>query len=179
MEAIVYLAIASIVMLIITQIFISQTQVYDRETGQADIELYAKSALNALTSNSISALEVTDTHTFGGTSYASSSSTLILTLPSIDANQTMIANKSDYVVFYLSAANPAMLYMKIDADVSSSRKSTTKLLASFVEGLNFRYNVAIPTDATKVEVALNLSKVVRGVTHTTQASTAIFLKNKF
>ena len=178
-EAIVYIAIASIVLVIITQIFISQSQVYDRETSQIDIDLYAKQTLNRIVSNSISALGVANTQVISGVTYTSSSSTLILKLQSIDANQNLISNKYDFIVFYLDPADQTKLYMKMDADLSSNRQDASALLATFVESLNFRYNMAIPMDATKVDIALNLSRTVRGKKHTAQSSTAIFFKNKF
>lgn len=178
-EAIVYIAIASIVLVIITQIFISQSQVYDAETSRADIELYAKQALNRMVQNSISARGVVATQVLGGATYSSSSSTLVLELQSIDANQNLISNKYDYIAFYLDPTDLTKLYMKIDADPNSSRKDTTTLLSTFVEGLNFRYNIADPALATKVEIALNLARTVRGQNRTAQSSTSIFFKNKF
>ncbi len=178
-EAIVYIAIASIVLVIITQIFILQSQVYDTETSRTNIELYAKQAINRIVQNSISARGVVDTQILSGTTYVSSSSTLVLELQSIDANQNLISNKYDYIAFYLNPTDQTKLYMKIDADPGSSRKDTIALLSTFVESLNFRYNVANPINATKVEIALNLARTLRGQNRTAQASTSIFFKKKF
>lgn len=178
-EAIVYLAIASIILVIITQIFISQSQIYDTETSRVDIDLYAKQALNRIVTNSVSALGVVATQAISGDTYTASSSTLILKLPAIDLNQNLISNKYDYVVFYLEPTDQTKLYLKMDADPSSSRQDAATLLATFVESLNFRYNMPVIAEANKVEISLNLARVTRGQKHTAQSSTAIFFKNKF
>lgn len=178
-EAIVYLAIASILFVIIADIFITQSQVYDKETAKTDIDLYAKTALDRTVENSLSATTVVASRTFSSTLYQSGNQTLILELPSIDSNQNIINNTYDYILFHLDPNNASKFFMQLDAASGTARADKTVLLATFVSNLNFRYNKSNPVDANKVEVSLALEKIVRGITQRSENTTSLFLKNKF
>ena len=178
MEAVVYLAIASILLVIIANIFITQSQVYDKETAKSDIDLYAKTALNRIVEASLSATTVVASRNFGVTNFQSGHQTLILELPSLDNNQNILINTYDYLALYLDPDTSSKLYMQIDAATGTARLDKTILLATFVTNLNFRYNKSNTVEATKIDVSLALEKIVRGITQRSENTTAIFLKNK-
>ncbi|MSU74308.1 hypothetical protein EXS57_00845 [Candidatus Kaiserbacteria bacterium] len=87
---------------------------------------------------------VLQTHTFSGTVYTSTSTVLVLEIPSIDNSGSVIANTFDYAVVYASSTEA---YRVLAAHASSKRVSGTKKLSSTISSLIFTYN---NTDFTQV-----------------------------
>lgn len=83
------------------------------------------------------ASEVLQTHTFSGTAYTSTSTSLVLEIPSIDNFGNAIANTYDYAAFYVTGTNA---YRLLQTNASSARVSGTKKLSSYIQSLTFTYN---------------------------------------
>lgn len=87
---------------------------------------------------------ILQTHTFSGSTRTSSSTVLVLEIPSIDSSGNAISNTYDYAAFYTIGTNA---YRLLEANASSKRSSGTKLLSSTVNTLTFSFNGA---DFTKI-----------------------------
>lgn len=85
----------------------------------------------------IPAKSVLQTHTFSSATYSSSSTVLVLEIPSVDNSGNVIANTYDYAVFYTTGADA---YRVLEANAFSSRVSGIKKLSSTVSALIFTYN---------------------------------------
>lgn len=88
---------------------------------------------------------VLQTHTFSGTVRTSTSTTLVLEIPSIDSSGNIVPNAHDYAAFYTTGTDA---YRVLEANISSQRVSGTKKLSSTVNSLTFSYN---NTDFTQVD----------------------------
>jgi hypothetical protein len=90
---------------------------------------------------------VLQTHTFIGGTYTSSSTVLVLEIPSVDSSGNTIASTHDYAVFYSVGTTSA--YRLLEANALSTRVSGTKLLSSTMKAFTFTFNDA---DFTKVNI---------------------------
>ena len=93
----------------------------------------------------IPANAILQTHTFSNGTYISTSTSLVLEIPSIDSAGNTIANTYDYAAFYL--VGTTMAYRILQPDALSARASSTKQLSTTMSSLTFTYG---DTDFTKV-----------------------------
>ncbi|MDB5244447.1 MAG: hypothetical protein JWN18_317 [Parcubacteria group bacterium] len=105
----------------------------------------ATAVMHELGSLVLPADAVISSRAFGGTTYTSSASVLVLEIPSIDSSGAVISSTYDYAVFYVSGTSA---YRILSVNASSKRASGTKLLSSTINSLSFAYN---NTDASQVD----------------------------
>lgn len=89
---------------------------------------------------------VLQSHTFASALYTSTTTSLVLEIPSIDSSGNTLTNTYDYAAFYILGTN---VYRLLEASPLSKRASGTKQLSSTVSAMIFSYNDA---DFTKVSV---------------------------
>jgi hypothetical protein len=158
-ELAVTMAITAVIFSILGAIFIAQGRYFAIEDaiGQTQYNAFQIVDTVGLYAHSASA-------TINGTVYASGTSTLVLEMPSVDADGEIIPATYDYVAFGVSASDPTRFILDIDAGTNSDRINGTRQPASLVDKLIFRYNTVDPTEATAVELYVRTSKDVRGQT---------------
>ncbi len=107
--------------------------------GQASVQSSdsANTILRGIELLTLPADAVLQTHEFLDGTATSSSTTLVLEIPSIDSSGNVIVNAYDYAKFYVIGTNA---YLHLEANVLSSRISGTKQLGSDVNALTFIYN---------------------------------------
>ena len=121
----------------------TKTSAYDQALAQSSGS--ATALMREIELLTFPADAVLQTHTFpGGIIYTSSTTTLVLEIPSIDNSGNVIATMHDYAAFYLVGTNA---YRLLDKSNSSSRTAGTKQFSSTISSLSFSYNNA---DFTKV-----------------------------
>lgn len=160
-EVLVAIGITVIIFGILLGMYVSHGRLYLRTQAAVDLQDQLTMAMRAMGADAAVADGIVASRTINGTAYASSSSTVILSLPSIDAQDRPISGKEDYAVLYRDAANSARLLLTVVGDASSVRKSQTRQLSDSVKTCAFRYDSASATLATSVSVGLTLSKTVR------------------
>ncbi len=89
------------------------------------------------------------THIFSGVTRTSTSTTLVLEIPSIDSSGNIIPNAHDYAAFYTTGT---IAYRTLEKNAASVRVSGTKKLSDTVQSLTFTYNNAALTAADIVTV---------------------------
>jgi hypothetical protein len=134
----------------------------------------ASTIMREVASLTIPASAVLQTRTFSGTPRSSSSTVLVLEIPSIDSSRNVIANTYDYVVFYVVGTNA---YRLIEKNVLSTRLSGTKQLSSTVKSLTFTYNDADFTKVTTVTVDIQTQAQSKGETIPDRRSEQFRLRN--
>jgi type II secretory pathway pseudopilin PulG len=82
---------------------------------------------------------VLQTHTFSSATHTSTTTSLVLQIPSTNSSGSIIANTYDYAAFYVVGTNA---YRLLETDALSTRTSGTKLLSSTISALAFTYNNA-------------------------------------
>ncbi|MHB8660896.1 MAG: prepilin-type N-terminal cleavage/methylation domain-containing protein [Minisyncoccota bacterium] len=138
--------------------------IYNFYTISAYNQAFAQSSGSANTfmrdveSLTLPADAVLSSHTFSDGTDTSSSTSLVLEIPSVDSSGDVIPNTFDYARFYLAGADA---YRHLEADPSSSRVSGTKLLSSTVSALSFTYNNSDFTQVNAVTVDVQTQTQVK------------------
>lgn len=118
----------------------------------------ANALMRDIESLTLPADAVLQMHIFSGSTYTSSSTVLILEVPSIDSSGNVIANTYDYARFYVVGTNA---YRRLEADPLSSRVSGTKQLSSTIYALTFTYNDPDFTEVSAVTVDIQTRATVK------------------
>ena len=161
LELAVSMAVASVVFTILGAIFIAQGRYFAVEDALAETQYNAFQILDTVGLYAVSAEAVLGSRTINGTLYATGTSTLILRMPSIDADGDIIAATYDYAAFGTSSSDPSRFVVDIDAGTNSARLDGTRLPGSLVDKLIFRYNAVDPTAATAIELYVRTRKDAR------------------
>ena len=134
----------------------------------------AGALLREIESLALSANAVLQTRSFSGTTYTSTTTSLVLELPSIDNSGNVIANARDYVVFYAAGANA---YRLLEKNASSARVAGTKLLSSTLDTLAFSYDDTDFAQVRTVTVDIQTRAQVKEETVTSRLYQQIRLRN--
>ncbi len=134
----------------------------------------ANAILHGIESLALPADAVLQTHVFSDGTATSSSTTLVLEIPSIDGSGNVITNTYDYAEFYVIGANA---YLHLEANVLSSRVSGTKLLGSDVNTIIFTYNSSDFTQVNTVMVDIQTRATVKQDTISDHLQEQIRLRN--
>lgn len=175
LELAVSIAISAVVFTILGAIFIAQGRYFAIEDAIAETQYDAFQVLDTAGLYALSASAVVSSRTINGTAYTSGTSTVVLRLPSVDASGDILTNTYDYVAMGLYASDPTRFVVDIDAGTNSARVTTTRLPASLVDKLIFRYNAVDTTAATAIELYVRTSKEARGRTITTPLGKIYYL----
>jgi hypothetical protein len=178
METMVVIGVMTVLLLIVTQMFILNYDIVEKQTGRANNDTGAVLAARSISDTTRGATAVLASRTINGTLYASSSSTLVLQLPTVNVSGNIVAGSSDYVAFYRDPVETTKVFIDLEAAGSSARGSGKRVLTNHNLTLLFRYNDSDITKATKVSVFLQNQQTIRGLTLNTKGWTALFLRNK-
>lgn len=153
-EAVVVIAIFTVVSIVIGSIYIGHSKLYTVGNAAANVKLQKSIFVKNIGEAAKSAVGIIASYTFGGTARASSSSTAIFQLPAIDSNKNIIPGKFDYEVFYRQGNK---IFTEVSADAASRRKNLKRQLCDTAQSLIFQYNSALPQNATIVTPLLYLA----------------------
>lgn len=176
-ELMVAMAVMSVMLLIVSQIFIADYNLVQGQVAHTDTVVGTMLATRAISTMARGAVGVMATQTINGTSYTSSTSTLVLKLPAINATGDVINNTYDYVAFARDGSSPTKIFADVQAASGSARISLRRLITAYNSQLAFRYNAADITKATRVQIYLVNSEAYRNSTLTDSAWTALYLRN--
>lgn len=178
MEAMVVLGIMTILLMTVNSIFKANDDLVARELRQADTTVGAVQAVRTISEMTRGASDVVAEHDFNGTTHTTSSDTLVLQMPSLDINGSVLGGENDFVAVYRgSGADADKIYLNVVVGLNSARPSGIKALSRYNESLIFRYNDSDVTLANRVSVFLSNVRTYRGSTIRAKAWTAIFLRN--
>ncbi len=178
MEALTVIGVMTIILVMVSQIFAVSYDIFVKQSARTDNDTGAILATRVISDMTRGADEVLASQTINGTSYTTSSATLVLRMPTVDTSDNIVAGSYDYVAFFRDAVDNT----KIDSDsqpaTGSQRVPGKKLVTAYNQTLAFRYNNPDPTQANRVQVYIVNQQTTRGVTLVTRGWTAIFLRNK-
>ncbi|MBI2099111.1 hypothetical protein HYT45_01710 [Candidatus Uhrbacteria bacterium] len=161
-ELIIFIAAGALVLSVIAEIMIIQLRVGERSGARADIERSAATGLEAMRKEIQSAKNVIATIVLVGNSYASGPNALVLELPAVDSSGNLISGGSDFIVFERDAVNSSLLTALTVPFAGSARPQGTRIIANFVESLEFRYNKENLGETDAIDVTLVTAKTIRG-----------------
>ncbi len=123
---------------------------YDRTSAQSSGS--ANAAIREIELFAFPANAVLQTHTFSSATYTSTSTSLVLEIPSVDSSGNIISGTHDYAAFYV--VGTTTMYRLLEANAASKRVSGTKRLSSSINTLTFTYNDSNFTNVHTVTVDL-------------------------
>ncbi len=176
-ETLIAVAILVIIGVALAQMTMVTLDISSRQSKNYSLETNAAILLKTLNDNFGHASGIELARTFGTTAYTSSSTTLILRIPSLDSSRNIITGVYDYIVFYRDPDNPTHINYTLDAGTGSIRVSGTKTLTTNNASLTFRYNAQDLVSSNRISIALEQTQSHRNTTLTTTGWTSLFLHN--
>lgn len=182
-EAIISLGIVTMILVIMNDIFIINYDFTVKALARVDNDNGAILATRRLGELTRGATAVLSSKTINGTLYTTSTTTLVLQVPSLNSAGDIITGCSDYVAVYRHADVATEVWTDTDinsvacAAGTSVRLDGQKLLTANNDTLTFSYNDWHPYDATRISVFLVNSQTVRGIPVVTKMWTSIFMRN--
>lgn len=143
-ETVIVIALSITMMIALGLLIFTFNKISSYEQASSASSGSASAVMREIESLVVPAHAVLQTHTFSGSTRTSSSTALVLEVPSYDSSGNVIANTYDYAAFYVTGTNA---YRLLEANASSKRVSGTKQLSSTVSALTFTYS---SSDFTKV-----------------------------
>jgi prepilin-type N-terminal cleavage/methylation domain-containing protein len=174
MEIVIVVGLFAILSLVLALLFLYFNTTYLLGTARVDTAGSARNVMSVAEELLLPARYTLTSRTFSGTPYTADSTTLILEIPSYDASGAVIASTYDYAVMYKTGNS---VYLLVEADASSERKSGTKLLSSYVSDLTFTYDNANFPQVTSVDVDITTSTTTKGITTAADLREKVYLRN--
>lgn len=143
-ETFIVIAISVIALAALVNLFLVFNTTYGNQQAFMAAAGSAGGAMNALEAAILPADHVLVSHNFSGTTYSSSATVLVLSLPAVDGSGNIIAGVEDYIAFYSSSAK---FYRLTQAGVGSVRASGLKELSTTLNSISYTYD---DVDFTKV-----------------------------
>lgn len=176
-ETMVVIGIMGILFVLVSQIFLINQNLVALALGRADNDNGAIFAIRRMGELTRGATAVMASQTINSISYTSSSTVLVLKLPSIDSSNNIIASTYDYIAVYRDATDTTKIFTDTQKSGSSVRVNGKKLLTAYNSTMSFSYNNSTIASATRVSVFLINTQTIRNKALTTKAWTSIFLRN--
>lgn len=178
METLVVIGVMAVLMVLVTQIFALNYDVYAKQTARLDADTGAVFAARTVSNLTRGASRVVDSWTINGTPYTTSEDTVVLRIPSIDGSGNIIDATFDYIAIYRDGTETTKIYADTEVDATSSRNAGKRLITAHNDTMRFTYNAPDASDATRVGMLLINLQTVRGATFRSKAWTSLFLRNK-
>ena len=112
-----------------------------------------------------------------GTTHTTSSSALVLKIPTVNSSGQIISGSYDTVVYRRNPSDLSELQEITDAEAGSARFDGTHIIARFVTNLLFRSNNSDYSSASTATVFLKTGTTVRGVLKESANQTTVRLRN--
>lgn len=178
METMVVVGIMSIVMVVVSQVFVVNGRLMATTIARADDENSAVLAVRRIGDNARGAVSVEAAATVNATAYDSDEDSLVLRLPSLDTDDSVIPATYDLVAFYRHPTLTDEIWTDTEPGAGSVRPAGPKKLSGHNITLRFLYDDPDPAEAERVNVYLVNGQTVRDTDLRTRSGTTIFLRNR-
>lgn len=175
MEVLVAVALFVLLMAALVSLYLGYTSLFVLEQMRFTLGTSANIALSEMEEATRQARQVLSSRVLSGDTYTTDADTLVLELPSVTADGTVVSGSFDYVAFYVSGT---ALYRLRDADDASARESGIRQLGGEVSAFALTYDTADPSEATEVSVDLTLALQKGQHSSTLHTQQEVYLRNK-
>lgn len=176
-ETLVVIAVMTILLLIVNQIYIINYDLVLKQTGRTDNETGAILGTRLTSELSRGAVAVVASRTVNGTAYVTGANVLILKLPSLTSSDDIVSGSFDYVAFARDATATTKIFADVERAAGSDRPNGKRLVTAYNRYLAFRYNDPDVTLSDRVSVYMVNQQTVRSVIVTSKAWTSLFMRN--
>ncbi len=153
LESVIVIGISALALIALSNLFFIFNSIYGYQQVFMATSGSASKTLNALEAAVFPAEHVLASRSFSGTTYTSSTTVLVLELPSIDSSGNIISGVKDYVAFYTDSAK---FYRLVEAGSGSTRVSGLTLLSTTLNALSFTYDNADFAQVANVTAELRM-----------------------
>lgn len=183
-EILLVAAISSIIGVLLVQVWVQNNSLFYQQTTKVtqgvsinDATTYIENDIKGASQVANGGPESTSPFT-----YTTSANTLVLKLPSIDAQGGVIANTFDFIVIKADGANPKLLKRLVIHTDPSVRPDRDQVLLNNLSSLSFSYqdsagNSVSPSSATKINFTVDVSTTIGANTEQRSASREVNLRN--
>ena len=147
-ELIVVIALLTILVSAIAQIFLSNSRLYETQSGEILSISATRAAADMIADFGRSAVALVDSYTYSGQTYNLGPSAVIFKIPSIDASKNIINGSYDYGIVGAYPANSNRLVAVMAPAAGSSRLARLLEITDHLTAVNFSYDNA---DSTKIK----------------------------
>ncbi len=165
LEIVTLVGILALLFVIMMEVFINYGRIVNRDTQKAIIHSQYSFIADEIGENLRMAAAILPSRNMNGTTYSSGSDAIVIKIPSIDANGSVIEDTWDYAVFYIDSAETNKLFYGLQPDPLSSRPAANRLLSDKISFFKFTYNNSAPEDADSVALQMRIAKTVSGHEH--------------
>jgi len=181
-ELLVVMAISAIAGTLLIMILVQNNGLFLKQTNKINQGVNANDVVNLLSQDIKAASFVAANYPEINPSYTTSSSTLILAVPSIDVSDDIIKDTYDYLIFTPDLSNSLFFRKLVFPDSLSARKSADTILTIKLKNISFVYldkagNAVSPTSAAKVNFSLTLKGESGFASEENEASSEVKLRN--
>lgn len=176
-EAMLSIFIIGILVAALAAALVATSRALNTESLRRDVAANAALGIEIMRRTAANATAIVSSQAINGTTYQSSSSTLVLALPSLNAAGDLIASSTDYVAFARSPSDRTKLRRDLQAAPGSARPSRTDTIASLIDTLVFYYHATSAAAAGRLEAVVIASSTTRGRTFTNRTSSVMTLIN--
>lgn len=132
--------------------------------ASAEINSDARLAMDRMLRDLRWATQLEASRSISGTNYVTGNNEMVIKIPSIDANNKVISNTYDYVVYALDSSDPRQLRKIVDPNVASSRGSLNQTIANNINSFSLSSggtplgSIGSLSTVTAVEITINVNK---------------------
>ena len=178
LEGIASIGILTLVLVVVTQVFIANQVIVARALARADDDNGASLTIRRMGELVRGAYTVLNTYLVNGTRYSTGAYELVVQIPAIDAEGSVFPGEYDFIAIYRDDTDTTQIWSDTMVSEDSARIPGKKLLTDHNDTLEFSFNDPDPAYATRLSVFLVNAQAVRGVTIQTKAWTSIYLRNR-
>lgn len=179
-EILIGVAAAGVIGSILIAFLTQNSQIYTQQNTKVNQGLELNNAFTEIEDTIKSGGSVVSQYPpTGQAQHTTGLNTLVINIPSINAQGAVIQNTYDYIVLYGDAK---VLRKKVFPDPASSREEMNTVLSTKLSKLEFKYydsggQIISPIQSAKIGFIINVSDNVATETHSSSASGQVNLRN--
>lgn len=176
-ETMMGIFIGIILIMIVSFGFIIITRLNQTNAVISNLTTSTDRSIYRITSTIQQSNQILSSTVINSTTYTTSSTVLVLKVPSIDSLGQVIVNSYDTVIYRKNPSNSSELQEITDAQINSIRIDGTHIFSRFVTNLLFRYNNTDVTLSQLATVYLKNGNYVRGELKESANQATVRLRN--
>ena len=176
-ETMIGLAISALLVVILSYCLVIVLRLNEAQKTVSALTSSTDSGIYRISSSIQQSSQILSDAVISGTTHTTSSSALVLKIPTVNSSGQIISGSYDTVVYRRNPSDLSELQEITDAEAGSARFDGTHLIARFVTNLLFRYNNSNYSLASTATVFLKTGTTVRGVLKESANQTTVRLRN--
>lgn len=169
-EVLIVIALFVVMYLVLTYFFVSSNSTVSYQTSTIEVNGAASRVANSVRAAALPAARVLASQSFPNGTVTSAADALVVELPSVDEDGSIISSRYDQIAFYKSGS---VVYQETRIGTGSARSAGRISLANNATGLSFTYDTEDPTTSTLITVDVT----TESGSATARAQQTIYLRN--